>query len=163
MTASPGAGAAASVTASPGAGAAASVTASPAAVAAPVAAGPTPSAELAPPPSWWRRPGLDVLDGRLSVNGADLEALARAHGTPLFVYDLARPRETVRELQAALARSGVAYRTRFALKACPDPRILAVLRSLGAPGTPQSVGIDACSPGDGFGGPGCQLDPAAWY
>ncbi len=37
---------------------------------------------------------------------------------------------------------------RFALKASPDPRILAVLRGLGAPGDPRSVGIDACSPGE---------------
>jgi len=100
------------------------------------------------PPTGWRRPGLDVVDGRLALNGADLEGLVREHGTPLFVYDLARPVETVRSLQAALARAGVPYRTRFALKACPDPRILAVLRGLGAPGTPESVGIDACSPGE---------------
>lgn len=99
-------------------------------------------------PTWWRRPGLDVTDGRLVLNGADLEALAREHGTPLFVYDLARPRENMRALQAALARAGVPYVTRFALKACPDPRILAVLRAMGAPGTPGSVGIDACSPGE---------------
>ena len=46
-------------------------------------------------PTWWRRPGLDVIDGRLSVNGADLEALARERGTPLFVYDLARPVENI--------------------------------------------------------------------
>ena len=64
-----------------------------------------------------------------TLNGADLEALAREHGTPLFVYDLARPRENVRALQAALTRAGVPYVTRFALKACPDPRILAVLRA----------------------------------
>jgi diaminopimelate decarboxylase len=99
-------------------------------------------------PTWWRRPGLDVQDGRLSLNGADLEALLLEHGSPLFVYDLARPRETVRDLQAALARTGVPHRVRFALKACPDPRILAVLRGLGAPGTPDSVGVDACSPGE---------------
>jgi diaminopimelate decarboxylase len=37
---------------------------------------------------------------------------------------------------------------RFALKSCPDPRILAVLRGLGGPGDPASVGIDACSPGE---------------
>ncbi|HYO42650.1 MAG TPA: hypothetical protein VES19_05565, partial [Candidatus Limnocylindrales bacterium] len=100
------------------------------------------------PPRWWRRPGFDVRDGRLSLNGADLEALAREHGTPLFVYDLARPVETVRSLQAALTRAGVPHTTRFALKSCPDPRILAVLRGMGAPGTPGSVGIDACSPGE---------------
>jgi diaminopimelate decarboxylase len=37
---------------------------------------------------------------------------------------------------------------RFALKACPDPRILAVIRGLGAPGSPDAIGIDACSPGE---------------
>jgi diaminopimelate decarboxylase len=99
-------------------------------------------------PTWWRRPGLDVIGGRLSLNGADLEALAREHGTPLFVYDLARPAENVRELQAALRRAGVSYRVRFALKASPDPVILGVLRGLGAPGSVDAIGIDASSPGE---------------
>jgi diaminopimelate decarboxylase len=101
-----------------------------------------------PAPTWWRRPGLDVVDGRLSLNGANLEALARAHGTPLFVYDLARPAENVRELQAALRRAGVRHRVRFALKASPDPAILNVLRGLGEPGSEDAVGIDASSPGE---------------
>ncbi len=112
----------------------------------PASSEPTPVA--GPAPTWWRRPGFDVADGRLRLNGADLEALVREHGTPLFVYDLARPRENVRAFQAALARTGVPYLTRFALKANPDPQILAVLRGLGAPGAPDSVGIDACSPGE---------------
>jgi diaminopimelate decarboxylase len=103
---------------------------------------------IVPAPTWWRRPGLEVTEDRLSLNGADLEALVREHGTPLFVYDLARPVETVRALQRALDGAGVRHVVRFALKACPDPRILAVLRGLGAPGTPGSVGIDACSPGE---------------
>lgn len=102
----------------------------------------------APAPGWWRRPGLDVAGERLVLNGIDLEGLVREHGTPLFVYDLARPVETVRSLQGALARAGLRYVVRFALKANPDPRILAVLRGLGAPGEPDSVGIDACSPGE---------------
>jgi len=102
----------------------------------------------APAPTWWRRPGLDVLDGSLSVNGANLEALLAEHGAPLFVYDLARPVENMRALQSALTRAGLPYVTRFALKSCPDPRILAVLRGLGEPGTPDGVGIDACSPGE---------------
>ncbi len=101
-----------------------------------------------PAPAWWRRPGLDVEDGRLALNGTDLQSLARRHGTPLFVYDLTRPVENVRALQAALERAGVPAVVRFALKASPDPRILAVLRGLGAPGSPGSVGIDACSPGE---------------
>ena len=82
------------------------------------------------------------------LNGHGLDALLRKHGAPLFVYDLARPGENVRTLQAALRRAGLPYVTRFALKSCPDPRILAVLRGLGEPGTPDGMGIDACSPGE---------------
>ena len=93
-------------------------------------------------------PGSTSSTGGCPLNGADLEALAREHGTPLFVYDLARPAENVRELQDALRRAGVPHRVRFALKASPDPAILRVLRGLGAPGSDASVGIDACSPGE---------------
>ncbi len=108
----------------------------------------SPGTRLPGAPTWWRRPGFDAREGSLTLNGADLEALTRGHGTPLFVYDLARPVENMRSLQAALDRAGVPYVTRFALKANPDPRILAVLRDMGAPGAPGSVGIDACSPGE---------------
>ena len=104
----------------------------------------------APPVApWWVRPGLDIDDeGRLRIAGRDAEALARERGTPLFVYDRTRFAESARALQAALARTGVPYRLRFALKANPLPEVLAIFRGLGAPGTPDSVGIDACSPGE---------------
>ncbi len=92
------------------------------------------AAVAVPAPGWWRRPGLDVVAGSLSVNGADLEALAREHGTPLFVYDLARPAENLRALQGALTRAGLRHAVRFALKASPDPAILRVIRGLGEPG-----------------------------
>ena len=101
-----------------------------------------------PAPTWWRRPGLDVVGDRLSLNGADLEGLLREHGAPLFVYDLERPRENVRALQEALTRAGLDHVVRFALKANPEPTILRVLRGLGGPGEPGAVGIDACSPGE---------------
>jgi diaminopimelate decarboxylase len=89
---------------------------------------------------WWVRPGLEVRDGRLTIVGEDAEALARRHGTPLFVYDRTRFADNARRLAAALDRAGLLYRLRFALKAHPDPRVLEVLRGL--------VGIDACSPGE---------------
>jgi diaminopimelate decarboxylase len=97
---------------------------------------------------WWSRPGLDAHDGRLAIAGEDAEALARAHGTPLFVYDRARYVENARRFQAALAGASLDFRLRFALKANPMPEILGVIRGLGAPGAPESVGIDACSPGE---------------
>jgi len=97
---------------------------------------------------WWVRPGLGIADGRLQIAGRDPEALAREHGTPLFVYDRARFAENARRLQGALASAGIPYRVRFALKANPLPEILEVFRALGAPGERSSVGIDACSPGE---------------
>ena len=98
--------------------------------------------------SWWERPGLEVRDGRLSIAGRDAEAIAREHGTPLYVHDLVRVEEQARALQGALERAGLRHRVRLALKAQREPAFLDFLRALGAPGTPGSVGIDACSPGE---------------
>ena len=99
-------------------------------------------------PDWWIRPGLEVIDGRFAIAGRDAEALARESGTPLFVYDLERLAENARAVIGALGRTGVHHRVRFALKANREPEVLAVLRGLGAPGTPGAIGIDACSPGE---------------
>ena len=97
---------------------------------------------------WWVRPGLEAMEGRLRIAGADAGALAREHGTPLFIYDRTRFAENARRLQAALASTGLPNRLRFALKANPLPEILEVFRALGEPGAPDSIGIDACSPGE---------------
>ena len=98
---------------------------------------------------WWARPGLDIDDaGRLRIAGHDAESFARERGTPLFVYDRARFAENARGLQGAFVRAGLPFRLRFAVKANPAAEVLEVFRALGAPGTPESVGIDACSPGE---------------
>jgi diaminopimelate decarboxylase len=97
---------------------------------------------------WWVRPGLEIDEGRLMIAGRDAEALAREYGTPLFVYDLSRFAENARRMTMALGRTGLPFRLRFALKANPMPEVLAVFRSLGGPGSPETVGIDACSPGE---------------
>jgi diaminopimelate decarboxylase len=97
---------------------------------------------------WWVRPGLDIEGGRLRIAGRDAEALAREMGTPAFVYDLDRFGENVRRLGDAFGRAGIPVRQRFALKANREPEVLAALRTLGAPGEPGSIGIDACSPGE---------------
>ncbi len=91
---------------------------------------------------WWERPGLELRGGRLLVAGRDAEALAREHGTPLFVYDLLRIQEQARALTEAFERAGAPFRLRLALKAQRDPRVLAFVRRLGF------IGIDACSPGE---------------
>jgi diaminopimelate decarboxylase len=83
-----------------------------------------------------------VRDGRLAIAGRDAQSLARARGTPLYVYDLRRFAENALALEEALATTGLPSVVRFALKANREPQVLAVLRALG------SVGIDACSPGE---------------
>jgi len=97
---------------------------------------------------FWSRRGLEIVDGRLTIAGRDVAGLGRAHGTPLYVYDLERVRESARALQAALAAAGLRSRVLLAMKAQHQPELLAFVRGLGPPGTPRSVGLDVCSPGE---------------
>ncbi len=91
---------------------------------------------------WWRRAGLEPVEGRLQLVGRDAQQLAREHGTPLFVYDTARVEANARRLQAALERAELRHQLLFALKASRHPDVLARLRKTG------SIGIDACSPNE---------------
>ncbi len=97
---------------------------------------------------WWVRPGLEIRAGRLTIAGRDAETLARDNGTPLYVYDRRRLAENATALHDALDAAGLWHVVRFALKANREPEVLEVLRGLGEPGSPRSVGIDACSPGE---------------
>ena len=96
----------------------------------------------------WEHEGVRVADGRLLVAGRDAEALAREHGTPLYVFDVTSVAEQARALRDALARAGLRPRVRLALKAQRAPEALAALRALAAPGSPGAVGVDVCSPGE---------------
>jgi diaminopimelate decarboxylase len=97
---------------------------------------------------WWVRPGLEIRAGRLTIAGQDAESIARSNRTPLYVYDRRRFAENAIALHRALDDAGLWHVVRFALKANREPEILDVLRRLGPPGSPESVGIDACSPGE---------------
>jgi diaminopimelate decarboxylase len=96
----------------------------------------------------WEHDGVRVADGRLTVAGRDTEALAREHGTPLYVFDVTSVADQARALRDALARAGLQPRVRLALKAQRAPEVLAALRALAPPGAPDAVGVDVCSPGE---------------
>jgi diaminopimelate decarboxylase len=97
---------------------------------------------------WWTHPGLTARGGRLLIAGRDADALARHHGTPLYVYDLARIGEQIEALQAALDRAKLARRVRVALKAQHEPEVLAYIHRRFPPGAARGVGLDVCSPGE---------------
>ena len=94
---------------------------------------------------FWSRPGSCVRRGRLQIAGRDAEALARAHGTPLYVFDLPKIGEQVRALHAALDGAGLRHRVLLAVKAQREPEVLAYVRSLGAPGRP-AASASTCAP-----------------
>ncbi len=93
--------------------------------------------------TWWRRPGLDVRDGRLYIAGRDAESLAREHATPLYVYDLSRVGEQAVALRDAMVSTGLEPVVRLALKAQREPALLEFLRA-----EVPFVGMDVCSPGE---------------
>jgi diaminopimelate decarboxylase len=93
--------------------------------------------------TWWTRPGLDVRDGRLTIAGRDAEKIAREHGTPLYVHDLAVVQEQAQRLRDAMEAAGLRWRVRLALKAQRDPVFLGFLRR-----EAPYVGMDVCSPGE---------------
>ncbi|HTG48353.1 MAG TPA: diaminopimelate decarboxylase [Actinomycetota bacterium] len=93
--------------------------------------------------TWWTRPGLEIRGGRLTIAGRDAEEVARASGTPVYVYDLPRIVEQATTLRDAMAGAGLRGLVRLALKAQRDPAVLAFLREH-AP----FVGLDVCSPGE---------------
>ncbi len=97
---------------------------------------------------FWQRPGLEVVDHLLQVAGRDTEALARRHGTPLYVFDLQKIGEQARALQSCLSAVGLRHRVLLAVKAQREPEVLAYVRSLGAPDGTEGVGLDVCSPGE---------------
>ena len=91
---------------------------------------------------WWTHPGLTARDGRLLIAGRDAAALARRHGTPLYVYDLTRIGEQIEALQTALDRAKLASRVRVALKAQHEPEVLAYIHRRFPPGAGRGVGLD---------------------
>lgn len=70
------------------------------------------------------------VDGALSCEGVRLSTIARAVGTPTYVYSAASVREQYARLASAL--SGVPFRIHYSLKANSNLALLRLLRSLGA-------------------------------
>lgn len=99
-------------------------------------------------------PGFNRVDGAMHAEGVPLERIAKAVGTPTYVYSAGRIREQYRRLESALmnALPDVPHRIHFSVKANSNLAVLRTLQELGA-------GVDIVSAGElyrareaGFGG-----------
>lgn len=91
---------------------------------------------------WWQTASLVVEGGRLTLDGVDLDGLARTHGTPLYAYSGATVRRQLGTLREALATATADPRVYYAMKANRFSGVLAAVREV--PG----VGVDCCSPAE---------------
>lgn len=94
------------------------------------------------PTAWWTRPGLGYVRGELHVGGHAVGPLARAHSTPLYLYDAARVTANLGRLRSALAARALPFRVCYAMKSNRHQPLLRTLRRLG------QCGIDTCSPAE---------------
>jgi diaminopimelate decarboxylase len=83
--------------------------------------------------------GFERVGGALWCEGVPLDAVAKAVGTPTFVYSAGMIRSRYRRLESAL--TDVPHRIHYTLKANSSRAVLATLRELGA-------GVDVVSGGE---------------
>jgi diaminopimelate decarboxylase len=88
---------------------------------------------------WWWTDGLSAGPDGLALDGVALGPLARAHGTPLYVYGAATIHRRIADLRGALAATGRPAAIHYAMKANRFRPFLEVVRAAG-------VGVDAASP-----------------
>lgn len=83
---------------------------------------------------------VDPSTGGLCLDGVALGPLAKAHGTPLYVYGRATLKRRFAELRAALAGTGRGYEIRFAMKSNRFGPVLDLVRE------ERDLKVDCCSP-----------------
>lgn len=89
-------------------------------------------------------------EGHLMLGGLPATELARRYGSPLYVLETARIDAAIDRLKSAFDHPQI--RLFYALKANPNPRILAHLGRRG-------IGMDCCSPGEVFLASRCGFGP----
>jgi diaminopimelate decarboxylase len=83
-------------------------------------------------PAGWEKEGfLDARDGRLHIGGVDVSALAREHGTPLFVFSEKRIRHNVARITRAAELIDRPLKVCYAAKAMSTMGILTLIRDIG--------------------------------
>ncbi len=86
-------------------------------------------------------PRVAAAAGHLTLDGHDLVALARAHGTPLFVFSEARLRGNARRFRQAAEAGHPRALVCYASKACSNLAVLAAVRD-------EGLGVEVNSGGE---------------
>ncbi len=81
---------------------------------------------------------LRTRNGRCFIGGVAVSEIAGKYGTPTYVYDEKRIRDNYRRAHRAFSKYYPDFRFFYAVKACNNPAIAAIMKSEGA-------GIDAAS------------------
>src|SRR5438445_3852140 len=80
----------------------------------------------------WEKEGfLYVHEGRLHIDGVDASALAREHGTPLFVFSESRIRHNIARITRAAELIDRPLKVCYAAKAMSTMAILKLVRDAG--------------------------------
>src|SRR6476660_2723468 len=83
-------------------------------------------------PKGWHVPGfLESIDGRLHMDGVDTTALAREHGTPLFVFSEQRIRHNIERLTKIADVIPCPLKVCYAAKAMSTMGILRAVKDAG--------------------------------
>jgi len=91
---------------------------------------------------WWANDFLNVKGGKLYLGDKEATNVAKAHGTPLFVYSKNQILSNFKTLLMAFAgKTSLEIKLYYAMKANPHQEILKILKEAGAC-------IDAVSPGE---------------
>ncbi len=77
-------------------------------------------------------PPIVVNNGRMLIDGCDLEEIAKGFGTPLYVTSSNRIRENFDRLRKALSNNFKNFEIKYAVKANSNPHIISVFSKLGS-------------------------------
>ena len=102
---------------------------------------------------WWERDDLHYDNSNLYFARHSVADLTGVHGTPCYIYSIARILQNIERIQLELSRVGLNHQVLFAMKANRHPDILKKIAS------ESTCGIDACSPGEVELAISCGFDP----